>query len=296
MTRLKTSALVALTVFNIVNVTSVSAGETDNFLSLIVMDPLAAPLSCPCVEGYAQRRYEVLAKHLESQLGMPVRLTFGESLEAAGKKSGRAPQIVIGKDSVIRADARDQKINVSPLAQLTDQAGTTTQHGLIVVGRDDPAKTIKDLNGYTIIFGPSEAHEKHSAAMTLLKKAGVAIPAKLTIDAACSDGACKVVELGPESKTAAVISSYAQPLLEGCGTVKKGDLRVVGKTAPVPFITAFASDNVPAQMRGEVSAALLNVATKPDVLEALESLVGFLPVDASNAEAKVEATVTKKKS
>ena len=30
-------------------------------LSLIVMDPLAAPLSCPCVAGYAQRKYEVLA-------------------------------------------------------------------------------------------------------------------------------------------------------------------------------------------------------------------------------------------
>ena len=26
--------------------------------TLIVMDPLAAPLSCPCVEGYAQRKYE----------------------------------------------------------------------------------------------------------------------------------------------------------------------------------------------------------------------------------------------
>ena len=33
-------------------------------LSLVVMDPLAAPLSCPCVQGYAQRQYEKLAEYL----------------------------------------------------------------------------------------------------------------------------------------------------------------------------------------------------------------------------------------
>jgi len=38
---------------------------------------------------------------------------------------------------------------------------------------------------------------------------------------------------------ATVISSYAQPLLEGCGTIKKGDLRVIGETDPMPFVVAF---------------------------------------------------------
>jgi hypothetical protein len=31
-------------------------------LTMIVMDPLAAPLACPCVKGYAQRDYEKLAR------------------------------------------------------------------------------------------------------------------------------------------------------------------------------------------------------------------------------------------
>ena len=77
-------------------------------LSLIVMDPLAAPLSCPCVEGYAQRKYEVLAKHLESAVGKPVRVTFSESLSGALKKSGGEADLIIGKDSVVRADAAAQ--------------------------------------------------------------------------------------------------------------------------------------------------------------------------------------------
>ena len=87
---------------------------------------------------------------------------------------------------------------------------------MIVVNKADPAKTVANLTDYTIIFGPSEAEEKHSAAIQLLEKAGVHIPIdRQKIDDACSDGACKVIDLGPTSKTAAVISSYAQPLLEG---------------------------------------------------------------------------------
>lgn len=253
--------------------------EPEAPLSLIVMDPLAGPLSCPCVEGYAQRRYEVLAGFLEKRLGRTVKLTFGESLQAAVKKSGLPVHVVIGKDSVVRADAIDESIDVVPIGRLTGLDGSTTQQGLIVVGRDDPAKKPADLGGYTIIFGPSEADEKHDAAISLLKKSGVDIPKQLTIDEACSDGACKVIDLGPKSRTAAVISSYAQPLLEGCGTIKKGDLRVIGKTQPVPFITAFSSAAVSKADRQQVTSALLSVATEPDVLEALESLVGFLPVE-----------------
>ena len=37
-------------------------------LIVVVMDPLAAPLSCPCVKGYAQRDYKKLAAHFEREL------------------------------------------------------------------------------------------------------------------------------------------------------------------------------------------------------------------------------------
>ncbi len=271
-----------------------AAEDTVAPLSLIVMDPLAAPLSCPCVEGYAQRKYEVLASHLETSLGRKVKLTFGESFAAALKKADGKADIVIGKDSVVRADTKAAKVAIQPLGYLTDKQGATTQYGMIVVNRDDPAKKVQDLDGYTIIFGPSEADEKHGAALKLLKAAKVKIPKTLTIDMACSDGACKVIDLGPKSKTAAVISSYAQPLLEGCGTIKKGDLRVVAKTEPVPFVTAFASTSLDAATRDQVSETLLGLATEPKVLEAMESLVGFLP-PAKTTSRKVMPTVAKKK-
>lgn len=259
-------------------------------LSLIVMDPLAAPLSCPCVEGYAQRKYEKLAEHLQQSLGRDVKLTFGESLALALKKSGGSADIIIGKDSVVRADADAAKIAVQPLAHLSDKQGSTEQYGLIVVNRDDPAMSVKDLTGYAIIFGPREVTEKHAAARALLSQAGITVADDhVQIDAACSDGACKVIDLGPKSKTAAVISGYAQPLLEGCGTIKKGDLRVVGKTAAVPFITAFIAGKRSAAESEAISAALQAAVTDPELLEALESLVGFIAADP-------EVPVVKKKS
>ena len=143
----------------------VSNGKDQHVFTLVVMDPLAAPLSCPCVEGYAQRKYEALAEHLESQLGEPVKLVFNEALTKAldGDAGGRA-DIVIGKDSVVRADAQRAKLSLAAAGRLTDKQGSVHQHGLSVVPADDPAKSLTELAGYDIIFGPAECDEKHQAA------------------------------------------------------------------------------------------------------------------------------------
>ena len=39
-----------------------------NGLVVVVMDPLAAQLACPCVKGYAQRDYDQLGTYLGRQL------------------------------------------------------------------------------------------------------------------------------------------------------------------------------------------------------------------------------------
>jgi ABC-type phosphate/phosphonate transport system substrate-binding protein len=257
---------------------------------MVVMDPLAAPLSCPCVEGYAQRKFEKLAEYLEQTLGRPVRLTFSESLRTAlaGKAAGRA-DLIIGKDSVVRADAKVAEVPITAVASLTGKDGGTTQTGLFVVPAGDPAKQVSDLSGYRVFFGTPECHEKYAAAIELLRSSGVAVPDKIETSAACSDGACKTLELGTGVRSAAVISSYARPLLEGCGTVKKGDLRVIGETKPVPFITAFVADRLPAAERDRVSQTLLAAGTEPELCAALETLLGFVPVGDSD-----EQTVKKK--
>jgi len=76
-------------------------------------------------------------------------------------------------------------------------------------------------------------------------------------------------------RAATVISSYAAPLLEGCGTIKKGDLRVLGTTDPVPFVAAFVADSLPASDREAIVQALLKVGEQADLLAALETKSGF---------------------
>lgn len=247
-------------------------------LTLLVMDPLAKELSCPCVKGYAQREYDELGKHLAAKLKRPVKVVYSETMIGA-LKSGKLPggvDLIVGKRSVVESDARASQMEVTPLASLSGKDGLTTQLGMIVVPAKDPAKSVSDLKGYQIYFGPEDCDEKHKAALDLLKQNGVAIPSKLETCTACSEGATKILELGPDVRAATVISSYAAPLLEGCGTIQKGDLRVVGKTEPVPFITAFATSRLSKDDISAVRALLLDLIESPQLCIALETRLGFV--------------------
>ena len=250
-------------------------------LTVVVTDPLAAPLSCPCVKGYAQRDYDKLGKHLGAKLGRAVAVHYAETLAGAltKKTSGKA-DLVIGKDSVVRAEAAANKVTVARLLALTGKDGKTTQTGLVCVAGTDTALTVGDLKGYTVYFGPAEADEKHRAAMELFKDLGVSVPEKLDVCHACTDGATKVIdEFKAGRKVATVISSYAQPLLEGCGTIKKGDLKVVGETDPVPFVAAFATGSLSPGLREAVVSALLEVGKNALLCTALETKAGFVTAD-----------------
>ena len=254
-------------------------------LSLVVTDPLAAPLSCPCVKGYAQRDYTQLAAHLEKALGRPVKVLFSESLgKAVGTigtgKEARA-DIVIGKRSVVVAEAKSTQRLLTPVADLTDTKNSTMQRGLVVVRGDDPATGIADLAHHRVILGKQESAEKHEAARELFAAAGITISAEGPFAEACSDGAEEVIKAKNDAQpVATVISSYAQPLLEGCGTIRRGDLKVVGETAEIPFITAFVDSSLDEPTRQAILDALLAVRHDPLLRLALETKRGFVPLDA----------------
>lgn len=278
--RLFLKAAAALTLGAVV--TAAEPSEKKDSLTLVVMDPLAAPLACSCVQGYAQRDYEKLAKHLGEKLGRPVNVFFGSSLTGVmAKKSDGKADIIIGKDSVVQHEAKEEKLGAVPVAALSGSDGKTTQTGLVVVYGKDAALTASDLKGYKVLFGGPSAVEKHAAPLALFKDLGVDVPAKPDTCPTCTDGAKLVVDAGKKGeKIAAVISSYAKPLLEGCGTVQKGDLRVIGETDPVPFIVAFVNEKLPEATRTEIQKLLLGVGKDKDLLTALETKNGFVDLPA----------------
>jgi ABC-type phosphate/phosphonate transport system substrate-binding protein len=265
-----------------------SAAPSDG-LTMVVMDPLALPLSCPCVKGYAQRDYDQLGKYLAQRLKTPVTVVFSDSLPAAlANKTGGKADLVIGKDSVIRRQAKKAGLGMIHLAALTGLDGKTTENGLFVVPTNDPALSVTDLKGYRIILGPEECDEKHLAAQNVFVQSGMPKLHKPETCSACSDGATKILDLYKQgTKSATIISSYAKPLLEGCGTVKKGDLRIIGETEAVPFIGAFANSKLSAAMRDGIAAALIDVGHHPDLCKALETKAGFVP--SSDLTGKVTA-------
>jgi ABC-type phosphate/phosphonate transport system substrate-binding protein len=248
-------------------------------LNLVVMDPLALPLSCPCVKGYAQRDYEQLGSYLEQRLNRPVKVSFSESLVTAlkDKTNGKA-DLVIGKFSVVNFDAKRAGLTLSPIAALSGKDGKTTMTGMVVVLNNDPAKTIDDLKNYKILYGNVESDEKHAAVMKMFKNHQFVIPDKPTTCSACDEGALKLMEMGKNGeKGAGVISSYAKPLLEGCGTVPKGTLRLIAETEPVPFVVAFINDGSAGDMKESLTKALMDVKENADLCRVLETKYGFVP-------------------
>ena len=275
--------------------------SADSTVVILVMDPLSKALACDCVQGYAQRDYEKLGVYLAARIKQPVKVVFGESIKKAFKGDENAKvDLIIGKDSVVRFDLKASKRQADLLVQLTDKTGKTTQTGLIVVPNADPALSVIDLANYRILFGPEDSAEKHQAPMKLLTDLEVAKPSKIETCPSCSDGAAKILEVGPDVRAAAVISSYAQPLLEGCGTIQKGDLRVIGETEPVPFISAFVNTNVSKALRDSIEVALLEVGKDAELTKAMETKLGFVkpkqPAKTNRkVTQKVEAAEAKKK-
>ena len=246
-------------------------------LVMVVMDPMAAPLACDCVKGLAQRKYEKVV------------VVWSESLVVAmrDKSDGRA-DIVIGKDSVVRSDAARSKLRLSPIASLTDLKGSTKQKGLFVVRASSPVTSLIDIEDYQGLFGPEECDEKWSAPRAALKELDIPFASTSKSCSSCTVAAKELLEMSQGAKAVAVISSYAEPLLEGCGTIKKGDLRVIGESAEVPFVSCFANQTLSAEKQAALRAALLEMKSA-EMLTIMETKSGFIPYVESASSDKKQA-------
>jgi ABC-type phosphate/phosphonate transport system substrate-binding protein len=250
-------------------------GPKDAEWTLVVMDPMSTPLACDCVQGYAQRKYERLADYLIDVTGKSVRVVWSESLtKALAEEANGQAQIVIGKDSVVRSDAKASKKELLPIAHLTDMKGSPMQRGLFVVLQSDPAATLLDIEGYSILWGPADCDEKSAAPRATLTELEIETKDG-DVCASCSVAAKQLMADGPRKKSVAVISSYAAPLLEGCGTIKKGDLRVIGESDEVPFVSVFVDSKLPPEARDSIANALLQMQSK-EMRQALETKDGFV--------------------
>jgi outer membrane protein assembly factor BamB len=248
-------------------------------LLLVVMDPLAKELACACVKGQGQRDYRKLAALLESTLKHKVAIEFTDDLADTLSLADAGPEvIVVGDRSHVAHAAVAAKLPVQPVAELTDPDGQTTLPAAFVVQARDPAKELKDLRGRRVLYGVPAADGKHAAALAALRAAGVEPAANSATRANYSEAALDVLDSSDTPAPVGVIPAYGPALLVGCGSVRAGELRVVGRSEPVPFITVFVADAIAAAKREKILQALLAVARDAKLLQALESKDGFKPL------------------
>ena len=247
---------------------------------IAVMDPLAKELACACIDGFAQRDYKALANYLQ-ETGDPafakIELVFASSLPVALRKSStKKVGMVIGKDSVVRAELQRAKIASTGIARLLNKTGDTVGFtGLVIVAADDPAKIVADLKNHRLLFGPPECEEKYDAAIKLFKKHGVPIPDKPETIDKCTEAGFAILENETDVPIAAVVSDYALALIEGCDLIEKGALRVIDKTESVPFIGIYVTESVDQKMAEKLFGYLLRTGGEPKLKQALETQ-GFM--------------------
>lgn len=257
-------------------------------LRIVVTDPLCGPADPNDNLGNGRREYAPLGRFLEGVVHRPVEVSCWDGLR--GNPPGEeSADLIVGRESIVRAEAARRNTPVQPLARLTDDLGATDVCGVFVVRADDRARTIGDLADHTMVFGPPADPERHSQALAYLSRQGVVPVPPLKVATTCG---AALQSLRQRKVDAAVISSYALPLVENPGTAPVPALRVIGRTEPQPFLTLFATSRISPVMQRTIAEALLSVRTRPALLTALRSKAGFVPWQSPSQQKKAPPAPT----
>ena len=253
---------------------------------LVVLDPLAKELACACVKGYGQRDYRKLAARLKTAMNQEIAIEFSDDLaESLAEGNPQREIIVIGERAVVAQGAEKAGLKCRPVCELTGLDGSTKLAGSFVARRDDPAKSLRDIAGRKVFVGLGSGEEINKAALAALRDCGAEPPPATEKRGSYTDAALDLLDSVSSPPPVAVIPSYALPLLQGCGTVKPGDLKVIGTTQPVPFITVFVSEAIAPEKREKLLRALLAIKEDGNLLKQLESRDGFKPLEMRKTEA-----------
>jgi ABC-type phosphate/phosphonate transport system substrate-binding protein/outer membrane protein assembly factor BamB len=260
-------------------------------LRILVTDPLCAELAPEPLKDRATRDYGPLGTYLQERLGRPVEIRYSANPQEIPRSDPRQIDLMIGR--IPQTSGESAALDVASqepdrlIAHLTNLDGGAEVSGLFVVRRNSPAKTLGDLADHRIQFGPPCEAERHSAALALLAEHGVAPIPPLKIVPDCAEALAAVAQGDAD---AAVIPSYARPLLEGFAGVEKRTLRVLAQTAPQPFVVVFAGGSLRPVTERALRDALLAVRAHPQLLAALASSDGFVDPDDPPAEGECSSS------
>ncbi|HMO63980.1 MAG TPA: PhnD/SsuA/transferrin family substrate-binding protein, partial [Verrucomicrobiota bacterium] len=247
-------------------------------LVLVVADPLSRELACACVPGFGQRDYRRLARHLQGALRRPVAVEFTDDVAASLRRLfGGAAFIGVGERSTAAAAPGRAGRSLRPVGGLTGLGGWATVAAVFVARREDAAARLADLAGRRIYVGLAEADAAQRTLQGALAAAALEPAPQLVARGADAKVGLDVLDSGATPPPVAVLPEYVLRLLEGCGSITPGSLKVIGRTAPQPFITVFVGETAAPEAVARLRQALLDLDAP--LRQALESSEGVRELD-----------------
>ncbi len=208
-----------------------------------------------------RERFEPLRAWLEKKLGGPVTAVHVNTFDSVERAQKREFD-VLQANGYIYVNVKE-KVGATLLAREVKRDTGKDTGGLIVVRADSPVRTLADLKGRSMAFGPVLSPGGYLAQYHTLLRAGLD-PEKTLGRYTFLPGAWQhekvvyAILYGAVDAGAVKVGDIER--MEAEGKVRASDFRVVARSEPVPNCTVFALPHVDAATAGRVREALLRLS------------------------------------
>ena len=235
----------------------------------------------------AKRRFEPLTRYLSKATGLEFTSAYLNTFDVP--EAFEKGELDITQTNSLLYIIMAEK-GLLPLAGERRGSMGFRSAGGIAVKADSPIKTLADLKGKRMVFGPMLAPTGYLSQYDMLLEAG--IDPELDLEYyAIPWGAYKhekvIYGVWMAAYDAAAVPMLDMEIMERENRIGKGDLRVIAVNDPIPYCVFGVAPRVPGNVAAAVKSALLNLTggeTVPidgQVLSVLKSakVDGFVPIE-----------------
>ncbi|MBI5419437.1 MAG: phosphate/phosphite/phosphonate ABC transporter substrate-binding protein [Deltaproteobacteria bacterium] len=209
------------------------------------------------------RRFEPLRAYLEKKLGRKVVASHVNTFDFV-EMAQHGDFDVLQSNSYVYVNVRS-KVGATLLAREVKSDTGKDTGGLIVVRADSPIRSVADLRGKKMVFGPVLSPGGYLTQYYTMLQAGLD-PEKALGRYFFLPGAWQhekvVYSILYGVVDAGAVKFGDIDRMEAEGKVKKSDFRVIAESEPVPNCTFFALPHVDAVTAGKVREALLRLSAR----------------------------------
>ena len=229
-------------------------------IKLAVNDIYCKKTACKCVHYIAAREYEEMQALLKTNYNIELQLdyfmdTYAFEDALLSKKYDGA----ICKPWLALKLEKKSKVEYDRIADLLDPSNNQWLTGIVIVQKNSPIKSLKDLTGKTIVIGDADSYEKQYAAQRLFAKNRILFK-KITQRASCIENIGKLLD---GEVDAAVISDYSLEADCAVDFAKPADFHILAHTEKIPLTSVLIEDDkISDEAADRLQAALLDLSKK----------------------------------